>query len=66
MDVEFLVLRDDVPTLLCMRDMVKNKLDISIKDSCLKFEGKIEPLIMRNYYLIYSWKPDDLRFALST
>lgn len=37
MDVELLVIPNDVPTLLCIRDRVKNNLDIAIKDSCVRF-----------------------------
>lgn len=38
MEVEFLALANDVSTLLCFRDMNKNNLGISIRDSCLRYE----------------------------
>lgn len=40
MEVEFLVPLNDFPILLCMRYMIKNNLDLSIRDICLKFEKK--------------------------
>lgn len=38
MEVEIIVSTNDVLTLLCMPDMIKNNLNISLRDRCLKFE----------------------------
>lgn len=66
MDADFLVLKTDVPTLLILRDTLKYNLDISIHDAHLLFEGRSEPLIIRNCSLIYTWEPEDSHFPLFT
>lgn len=66
MDVEFILMNKDMPTLLSLRDMLRNNLDISIRYECIKFQGQREPLIMDNYCLIYRWAPHDMHYALYT
>lgn len=57
LDVEFFIFVADVPTLVSMRDMIKYRLYISSKDTCLIHQGNREPQKMENYWLGYSWGP---------
>lgn len=66
MDVNFLMIDAEFPTLLSLRDMVINKLDLSIVGQCHKFEGRDEPLQMSNYCLINVWIPRDTHYILYT
>lgn len=65
-DVEFLILEADVPTLLSMKDLGDNGLDISIQVCVIILGDLKQPLKMVNFFLVYRWHPDDLPFALYT
>lgn len=64
--VEFLLLSDEMPTLLSMREMIKNELDISIQKTHIT-HGEIQrKLKFENYFLIHLWDPEDIHFSLYT
>lgn len=65
-DVEFLILKEKVLSLLSMKDMVTNKLDISIQDGHITFSGSKQPLAMENYFLMHRWNTRDLLYAFYT
>jgi len=65
-DVNFQIVNDNVPTLLCMKDMVQNGLDISIQKSEISYKHRKHPLILENYFLIHRWKPEDVSYSMYT
>lgn len=70
-DVDFSMIsdedpRDPSPTLLSMKDMLDNNIDISIEECCVKFQGLRQALTMENYFLVYRWTVKDLPYALYT
>lgn len=66
LDIKFQIVSDNVPTLLSMKDMLDNGLDISIQQKEVKFKHLMHPLIMENYFLIHRWRPGDMAFSLYT
>lgn len=65
-DVDFLLLDDAIPSLLLMRDMVKNGLDISLLKRHVSYGGRTHMLQMKNYFVIHTWEPEEIPFALYT
>lgn len=66
-DVEFLLLDDpNVPSLLSMRDMARNGLDVSLQKKLVTFAGKEQKLQMINYSIIHIWLPHEWPYALYT
>lgn len=64
LDVDLILLSDDIPTLLWMRNMVK--LDMSIQKAHI-IHGEIQQKQkFDNYFFIQFWDPDDILFALYT
>lgn len=57
---------EKVPTLLSMRDMIHNGLDLSLQDCMIKYAGKRKGLEMENYYLINRWTSEDMPLILYT
>lgn len=64
--IEFLFLPKNCPTLLSMKDMLDNSLDISIQNATVSYGGKTQKLIMDNFFLKQKWGPDDIPHALYT
>lgn len=65
-DVDFKIVRDNVPTLLSNKDMIVNGLDISLQDKVVKLGNKTQPLILENYFFIHKWKPSDISHSMYT
>lgn len=65
-DVRFLIISSDVPTLLSMRDMVDNKLDTSVQERTISLGSKKQSLSMENYFLIHRWSKGNMPFVLLT
>lgn len=65
-DVEFLIMSGNVPTLQSMRDMLVNNLEVSILGRTIRCGDMSQPLGMENYFLIHTWSLDDLRYVLYT
>lgn len=47
-DVDFLVVRQDIPALLSVKDMIDNGIDISIENKCAYHNGLTQPLSLVN------------------
>lgn len=65
-NVLFLILPSKTPALLSTRDMYVNGLDFSLQNKTITFEGRVQELIMDNYFLIHRWSPKDITTALYT
>lgn len=65
-DVKFKILRDNCPTLLSLKDMIENGLDISIQDKTISFKHNIQSLTFENDFLKHKWSPKDTSYALYT
>lgn len=63
-DIKFQIMRDCVPTLLSLKDMLDNELDISIQDREITFCGKSHKLLLENYFLIHRWGREDIHYVL--
>lgn len=65
-DVKFQIVSDKVPSLLSMKDMKDNGLDISIQNEEISFKHHYQKLTMENYFLIHRWQPSDMDYCLYT
>lgn len=65
-DVYFLIMTGDVPSLLSLKDMFENGLEFSIQKCTVSFNGRSEPLIMKNYFPTYNWNPSDVPYTFHT
>jgi len=54
-DVRFRILKNNCPTLLCLRDMIENGLDISIQDQTISYD-----------FLKHKWTMGDVSYAMYT
>lgn len=64
--IEFLLVDQDVPTLMSMKDMKESGIDISLQNETVLFAGRTQKLQLENYFLKHRWGPSDLSFALYT
>lgn len=53
-DVDFLMVTRDILSLLSVKDMMDNGMDTSVENRCAYHEGRREPLILENYFLIHT------------
>lgn len=49
-DVDLFLLSENVPSLLSMKDMVENGLDISIQDCTERYGDRTQALSVENYF----------------
>lgn len=49
-DVDFLVLHQDIPTLMGLKDIVSNSLDISIRIKFVSHKGLTNPMELRIFF----------------
>ena len=61
-DVKFRIMAFDCPTLLSMKDMVDNGLDISVQNKWVSYKHKLQDLAFENYFLIHRWSVSDSSF----
>lgn len=59
-------MKDNVPTLLCMKDMLDAGLDISIRKKEVYFKEFVQPLKFENYFLIHCWSPEEVKYCMYT
>lgn len=59
-DVQFLMITEDIPSLLSMKDVVENGLEISIQGIFVSLGLKCHKLAMENYFLIHRWSLEPL------
>lgn len=62
LDVKFRIMEFDCPSLLSMKDMVDNGLDISIQKKWVSYKHKRKEPVFENYFLIHRWNASDLSF----
>lgn len=60
-DAELIVQKEVVPTLISMKDMVVNGLDISTKERYICWEKKKQKLQLEKYFLIHELSPSDFQ-----
>lgn len=65
-DFEFLVVKLKVPTLLSIKDMMINGLDISLQKCHVSLAGMTHTLSRENYFLVHRWKKEYVPFELYT
>lgn len=63
-DVYFLFISEDIPTLLSRKDLVDNGSDVSIKGWYVSLKEGRHPLAMENYFPVHRWNPTDIPYAL--
>ena len=61
-DVKFRIVNTKCPTLLSLKDMIQNGLDISIQERTISFKHKRQSLTFENYFLIHRWRSQDMSF----
>ena len=66
LDGKFRILQDTCPSLLSLKDMKQNGLDLSIQQHLLYFKYKCQNLIFENDFLKYKWNKADVEYALYT
>lgn len=59
-DVRFELLTGSVPSLLCLRDLCKDGLDISVSRRKVTCGGYEQDLAMFDYFLVHNWQPSDV------
>lgn len=57
------VIKEDIPTLLFVKDMINNGLNISTQLRYIRWVRTCYSLSMENYFLIHRGRPDDIDFA---
>lgn len=65
-EVEFLILAEATPSLLSIKDMLMNNLDISILWRYISLGPRRYNLKVENYFLIHQWTPNYIPYALYT
>lgn len=66
LDIMFQIVDVNVPTLLEMKDIVDNGLEISFQDQLVKYGNEEKRLAFENYLLIHRWCPGDENFIFYT
>lgn len=61
-DVQFRIMPFDCPSLLSMKDMIDNGLDLSIQNKWISYKHKLQDLIFENYFLVHRWNAWDSCF----
>lgn len=64
--MDLLLIPANIPTLLSLRDIIKNDLDISIQEKVITNCGRKQKSQMKNLFLIHYWDPIDMPYALQT
>ena len=65
-DVKFLILKDKIPSLLSMKDMLDNGLDLSIQGRYITLGNRKQDLHFQNYFLIHRWMPHEQPYVFYT
>lgn len=65
-EVDFLVLQQEVPTLLSLLDMFLNGLGISVQKCHVSLVKKTHKLHTENFLMVHRWKRQDVPFAIYT
>lgn len=52
------------PSLLSMKDIYRNDLDISIQKKVITFKSLEQNLTVDTFFLIHRWEPDKMEYSL--
>lgn len=63
-DVDFLVLRENIPTLCSMQNMNLNGLDIYLKKRHVSHVSRVHKFMVENYFLIHRCRKDEIPYIL--
>lgn len=63
---DFLLISGNVQSLLSMKEMIENGLDISVKARTITHYGEKKGIQMKIVFLIHYWEPTDMNFVLYT
>lgn len=61
-----MLIKDDIPTLLSLRGMITNGLDLSIGHGHACFNERIQKLDLVNVFMEHNWEPKYMRYVLFT
>lgn len=65
-DVDSLIIEENIPYPLSMKDMLLNGLDISIQEQEISIQVRKQKLTMENYLLIYRYTSDNMSYSMYT
>lgn len=65
-DVDFSILKDDLPSLLSNRDLIDYGLDVSLQGAHLHIGDFKQPLVLENYFFIFEWDASSIPYMLYT
>lgn len=63
-DVVFLVLRQCIPTLMSIQDIIFNGLDLSLQQKYVSHGTRVHKLAMENLFLFHGCTNDELAYAI--
>lgn len=66
MDVDFLIIVEYIPSLLSLRDMYKNGMDLSIQGRYISLCTRRQQLHFENFFLVHRWTSKDIPYVLYT
>lgn len=65
-DVDFVIIRDNTATILSLKDLKENHLDISVQRCKITFNNREQDLLLENYLLRHKWTQNELPYILYT
>lgn len=65
-DVSFLIIRESVPAILPMKDILNKDSEISIQREYVSLENLHNLLTIKSYILIHEWNPSNLLYVFYT
>ena len=66
MDVKFCIINNHIYTLLSMKDMLDNGIDLSIKRRTMFHKHKEHQLALENYFPLHRWDRGDMTYSHHT
>jgi hypothetical protein len=66
LEIEFQVLKADVPTLLSLRDLKRHELDLRVLSNTIEFGGRSQSLLLEKGFLVHRWDREDATHVLYT
>lgn len=65
-DINILLMTGEIPTLLCTKYMIENRLDLFLKYLEITHGGKTHKLQLENVFLGYRWGIQYMKYVLFT
>ena len=66
LDIDFAIVDQDCPSLLCNKDLIENGLDISLQKQNISIGNKRQDLSLENFFLKHRWSASSIPFVLYT